>query len=89
VFEGISTSPPDTVNFLPATVNSAMNFFLQVLQDKYQGLIGEEFIADFVNYGNVLFENFGDRIRDWMTFNEPWVTCVLQVGFRGLAGFGG
>ncbi|WIA44472.1 hypothetical protein OEZ86_007218 [Tetradesmus obliquus] len=52
----------------------------QVLQDKYQGLIGEEFIADFVNYANVLFENFGDRIRDWMTFNEPWVTCVLQYG---------
>jgi beta-glucosidase/6-phospho-beta-glucosidase/beta-galactosidase len=54
---------------------------LQVLQDQYQGLIGEEFIADFVNYANVLFENFGDRIRDWMTFNEPWVTCVLQVGW--------
>jgi beta-glucosidase/6-phospho-beta-glucosidase/beta-galactosidase len=28
----------------------------------------------------VLFEAFGDRVADWMTFNEPWITCSLQVG---------
>lgn len=52
---------------------------LQALQDKYKGLIGEEFIDDYLNYAQVLFDNFGHRVRDWMTFNEPWVTCVLQV----------
>eukprot|EP00878_Enallax_costatus_P009751 GHUV01010184.1.p1 GENE.GHUV01010184.1~~GHUV01010184.1.p1 ORF type:complete len:541 (+),score=93.23 GHUV01010184.1:583-2205(+) len=52
----------------------------QVLQENYDGLIGDEFIEDYVNYANVLFENFGDRVHDWMTFNEPWVTCVLQYG---------
>eukprot|EP00879_Flechtneria_rotunda_P008056 GHRR01008439.1.p1 GENE.GHRR01008439.1~~GHRR01008439.1.p1 ORF type:complete len:521 (+),score=119.18 GHRR01008439.1:997-2559(+) len=52
----------------------------QILQDNYDGLIGKEFINDFINYATVLFENFGDRVQDWMTFNEPWVTCVLQYG---------
>jgi hypothetical protein len=39
----------DTVNFPAATVN----FTLQILQDEYQGLIGEELIEDFVNFAKV------------------------------------
>ncbi|XP_022915650.2 myrosinase 1-like [Onthophagus taurus] len=33
-------------------------------------------VADlFVDYANVLFEHFGDRVKDWITFNEPAVFC--------------
>lgn len=54
-------------------------FATQVLQDKYSGFVGREIVDDYVNYADVLFENFGDLVKDWMTFNEPWITCTLQV----------
>ena len=44
-----------------------------------------QFVEDFENFADVLFANFGDRVKDWMTFNEPWVTCFMQV--RELLGF--
>lgn len=33
-------------------------------------------IADyFEDYAGVLYENFGDRVTDWVTFNEPLMVC--------------
>ncbi len=54
----------------------------QVLQDKYGGFISPQLVEDYVNYADVLFANFGDRVKDWMTFNEPWITCTLQVPYQ-------
>lgn len=50
-----------------------------MLQDKYNGFISPQLVDDYVNYADVLFASFGDRVREWMTFNEPWITCTLQV----------
>lgn len=50
-----------------------------MLQDSYKGFIGREIVDDYVYYADTLFANFGDRVNDWMTFNEPWITCSLQV----------
>jgi beta-glucosidase/6-phospho-beta-glucosidase/beta-galactosidase len=52
---------------------------LQVLQDSYNGFVDRKIVDDYVNYADILFANFGDRVHDWMTFNEPWITCALQV----------
>jgi beta-glucosidase/6-phospho-beta-glucosidase/beta-galactosidase len=37
-------------------------------------------IRYFEFYANVLFENFGDRVKIWMTFNEPLPYCISEYG---------
>jgi len=51
----------------------------QALQDK-GGWENEELIADFTYYAKVCFERFGDRVKWWLTFNEPWVVSYLGYG---------
>jgi beta-glucosidase/6-phospho-beta-glucosidase/beta-galactosidase len=42
-------------------------------------LDGERFPIWFTDYAQVLFENFGDRVSNWFTFNEPWCFSVLGI----------
>lgn len=48
------------------------------LYDRYEGFLNTpEFIADFENFARLSFSRFGDRVKKWITFNEPWVICVF------------
>ncbi len=39
----------------------------------------------FTDFARIAYENFGDRVKLWLTFNEPWVFCVLGYGQAVLA----
>uniref|UniRef100_A0A914X7K2 Uncharacterized protein n=1 Tax=Plectus sambesii TaxID=2011161 RepID=A0A914X7K2_9BILA len=39
----------------------------------------------FYDYANFCFKTFGDRVKMWITFNEPWVTSWLGYGTGGNA----
>ena len=50
----------------------------QELDRRYGGLLNkEEFVADFSNYARVIFQAFGSKVKHWITFNEPWCSCVF------------
>eukprot|EP00933_Yihiella_yeosuensis_P050302 TRINITY_DN48077_c0_g1_i1.p1 TRINITY_DN48077_c0_g1~~TRINITY_DN48077_c0_g1_i1.p1 ORF type:complete len:558 (-),score=146.61 TRINITY_DN48077_c0_g1_i1:328-2001(-) len=49
----------------------------QCLEDEYAGWLGRQVIEDFEHYATVCFSCFGDRVKDWITFNEPWCSTVL------------
>lgn len=53
--------------------------FPQHLQD-LGGLNNDIFVEYFVAYANVLFQNFGERVKRWITFNEPFDSCVDGYG---------
>lgn len=40
------------------------------------GAIGDA----FVQYADLCFKHFGDRVKTWITFNEPWCVTVLGHG---------
>lgn len=51
----------------------------QALQDK--GGWAKRMVVDaFVEYADIMTRALGDRVRDWTTFNEPWVSAF--VGYR-------
>ncbi|KAJ4804623.1 Beta-glucosidase 31 [Rhynchospora pubera] len=41
------------------------------LDEEYNGLLGTQFIDDFTAYADVCFREFGDRVKNWITLNEP------------------
>lgn len=47
---------------------------------KYGGLTNSIVISYFESYANLLFERFGDRVKRWITFNEPSSFCLQGYG---------
>ncbi|WP_070000626.1 GH1 family beta-glucosidase [Cellulosilyticum sp. I15G10I2] len=47
----------------------------QALQDAYGGWANLQVVDDFVEYASLMFKLFGDRVKKWITHNEPWVVA--------------
>ncbi|VVA95435.1 unnamed protein product [Arabis nemorensis] len=45
----------------------------QDLEDEYGGFLSDRIIKDFTEYANFTFQEYGDKVKHWITFNEPWV----------------
>lgn len=58
--------------------------FPQYLQQK-GGLKNSDFVSWFTDYADVLFQNYGDRVKRWITFNEPFESCVDGYGSGRIA----
>ncbi|KAJ4717309.1 putative Beta-glucosidase [Melia azedarach] len=47
------------------------------LQEKYLGMLDCQFVKDYADYAEFCFKTFGDRVKNWHTFNEPRVIAAL------------
>ncbi|KAL7590728.1 hypothetical protein Lser_V15G37326 [Lactuca serriola] len=56
----------------------------EALADRYNGWLDPRIINDFATYAETCFEKFGDRVKNWMTFNEPHTFTVqgYDVGLQ-------
>ncbi|XP_028082791.1 beta-glucosidase 6-like isoform X1 [Camellia sinensis] len=55
----------------------------QALEDRYNGWLDRQIIKDFATYAETCFQKFGDRVKYWITFNEPH-TFTIQGYDLGL-----
>ncbi|PIN04882.1 Beta-glucosidase, lactase phlorizinhydrolase [Handroanthus impetiginosus] len=44
----------------------------QCLENEYGGFLNKQIIDDFLEYVELCFWEFGDRVKYWITLNEPW-----------------
>ena len=52
----------------------------QALQDAFGGWASRDIVEPFGEFAAVAAQALGDRVRHWITLNEPWV--VAHVGYR-------
>ncbi|CAN7055847.1 unnamed protein product [Brassica oleracea var. botrytis] len=45
----------------------------QDLEDEYGGFLSDNIVKDFREYADFVFQEYGGKVKHWITFNEPWV----------------
>ncbi|WJX74533.1 Beta-glucosidase 12 [Trifolium repens] len=55
----------------------------QALEDEYGGFLSPLVVNDFQDYAELCFKEFGDRVKHWITLNEPYSysTAGYAIGF--------
>ncbi|KAJ9560204.1 hypothetical protein OSB04_005364, partial [Centaurea solstitialis] len=51
--------------------------FPQELEDKYGSWLNPEMKEEFVHMAEICFKSFGDRVKHWITINEPNVFTIF------------
>lgn len=52
----------------------------QELEDRYGSWLSPQLQEDFAFYADLCFKTFGDRVKYWVTFNEP--NFLVSLGYR-------
>ncbi|PIN06789.1 Beta-glucosidase, lactase phlorizinhydrolase [Handroanthus impetiginosus] len=47
-----------------------------ILEKEYNGFLSRKILDDFLEYAELCFWEFGDRVKFWTTINEPWSVAV-------------
>ncbi|ETV89286.1 beta-galactosidase [Aphanomyces astaci] len=56
------------------------------LQTEFDGWLGGQVVVDaFAEYARLCFARFGDRVKNWLTLNEPWCSALLGHGTGEMA----
>ncbi|XP_035675799.1 cytosolic beta-glucosidase-like [Branchiostoma floridae] len=55
----------------------------QALDAKYGSWLSDSIVKDFNDYARVCYQAFGDRVKHWVTFNEPWSFVMGGFGIAG------
>ena len=50
------------------------------LQLEHDGWLSAKTVECFRDYADLCFAHFGDRVKNWITFNEPWVVATEGYG---------
>ncbi|KAK3018239.1 hypothetical protein RJ639_004823 [Escallonia herrerae] len=53
----------------------------QALEEAYSGFLSPKIVDDFQDFANLCFKRFGDRVKHWITLNEPWTFAVTSYDY--------
>ncbi|KAK2999038.1 hypothetical protein RJ639_023402 [Escallonia herrerae] len=57
----------------------------QGLDDEYGGFLSPDITKDFLDFANLCFTEFGDRVKYWITFCGPWSLAYTGYGTGTIA----
>ncbi|KAJ7982164.1 Beta-glucosidase [Quillaja saponaria] len=54
----------------------------QALEDEYDGFLSSKIVKDFADYADLCYKEFGDRVKHWITLNEPMAfsSIIYTIG---------
>ena len=57
----------------------------QALEDEYEGWEGAQVVDDFGDYARLAFREYGRKVKNWITLNEPMVVCDIGYAWGRMA----
>ena len=57
----------------------------QALEEKEGGWMNESIVNRFRDYADFCFKEYGEKVKLWITFNEPWIVSWLGYGVASFA----
>ncbi|KAI3739227.1 hypothetical protein L2E82_29627 [Cichorium intybus] len=55
------------------------------LEEDYMGFLSDLIVPDFVDYAELCFWEFGDRVKHWITLNEPYTYAAFGYAYGTMA----